>query len=198
MRHWNELNSPISFLILISLTEETNGHGSLILLLQYKVFIYFPLLMHTSPTVLYNKLWSWPCPKRVKFLISEISNFCLNKMDRLQRRCPWINISPSWCSLCHTNKSSLIDPQQLERFGQYLLLPSTRLLLAIMIHRAGFTYCLVGHPWKLTKNICGLALFVCSVEDMRWKEWWNLPGQEQDDKGHNQHSFIVPFLVDCI
>lgn len=53
-----------------------------------------------SSTDLYRKLWSCPYLIRVKFLLWEITISCLNIMDRLQKRCPWIKLSPSWCCLC--------------------------------------------------------------------------------------------------
>lgn len=56
---------------------------------------------------LFKMIWRCPYPKRVKFLLWEMTNSCLNTMERLQKRCPWINLSPSWCCLCQSNNESL-------------------------------------------------------------------------------------------
>lgn len=65
------------------------------------------LLSHISSNNIvlatYKKIWKFHCPKRIKFLIWEICYSCLNTLDRLQIRCPWISLSPSWCCLCQNS-----------------------------------------------------------------------------------------------
>lgn len=49
---------------------------------------------------LYIAIWKGSYPKKVKFYIWELSHSCLNTYDKLQRRSPWISLSPSCCILC--------------------------------------------------------------------------------------------------
>lgn len=72
------------------------------------------LLSHLASSIpstvsaIYKQIWKSHCIKRIKVLMWETGHSCLNTMDRLPARYPWINLSSSWCCLCQ-NSSELLD-----------------------------------------------------------------------------------------
>lgn len=133
---------------------------------------------HTSMAILYKKLWSSPCPKRVKFLIWEISNSCPNTMDRLQIPCPWINLSLGVAFAMPTmklsNMSSSIVPH-LERFGTEFFTAFNWTVACPNDTQSWLHLLICWTPFKANKE--HMWLYLCRfVEDMRWEEWKNLPG----------------------
>lgn len=105
MRYWNghlsHNSSPTSSQIGL-----INGYGSWTIVAStqsthWLVITHLSTVTHssTSSWALFKHIWKFTCPKRGKFLLWEISQSCLDTMDRLQIRCPWFFLSP-WFYLC--------------------------------------------------------------------------------------------------
>lgn len=120
---------------------------------------------------LYSIVWKDQYPKKVKIFLWELSLGAINTTDRLQRRMPYMYLSPSWCHMCcqhvespphlfaHCSFATCFWNFILEAFGWSLTCPnSISNLLASL---------LVGHPFGSSKRTIWLVI----VHAFFWTLW---------------------------
>ena len=62
-------------------------------------------IVHYYPP--YSQIWKSKAPPKVKILVWLVANGNLNTCDRIQRRNPFMCLSPHWCSLCKAKEESV-------------------------------------------------------------------------------------------
>jgi len=62
---------------------------------------------HPEPSFPHKKIWKPEVPPKIKAFFWIIVLSRINTMDMLQRRKPFIALSPQWCYLCHKDEESV-------------------------------------------------------------------------------------------
>lgn len=118
--------------------------------------------------------WKSRCSKRIKFLIWESARSCLNMVDRLQKRCPWFQIYPSWC--LSLQKKTVNQKGTFSSIASLLLISgllcfllSVGMLLLFWALLNGPECCSLNTPFKASKrNSMGEYCLCCFMEDLGW------------------------------